>query len=88
MDRAKNISHFGVVEIDQKSRIPGFKEKPRVKQRGDAGTVHASKGIYLFKKSVLMDVLEADTLKIGAKYDFGKDIIPNVIKKQLQNLRL
>jgi glucose-1-phosphate adenylyltransferase len=84
MDRAKNISHFGVVEIDEKSRITGFKEKPRVKQRGDAGTVHASMGIYLFKKSVLMDVLEADTLKIGAKYDFGKDIIPNMIKNNFK----
>ncbi len=84
MGREKNISHFGVVEIGEKSRITGFKEKPRVKEGEDAGTVHASMGIYLFKKGVLMDVLEADTLKIGAKYDFGKDIIPNMIKNNFK----
>jgi glucose-1-phosphate adenylyltransferase len=73
--------HFGVVEIDPDYRVTGFVEKPKP---GDAKTIPdrpdmilASMGNYIFKASVMIDVLQRNALR-DAAHDFGKEIIPDM----------
>jgi glucose-1-phosphate adenylyltransferase len=68
---------FGVLEVSEDYRISGFQEKPPSPATipGDPGHALASMGIYIFKTSVLVDLL-----KSCDKDDFGKDIIPEALK--------
>ena len=68
---------LGVLEIDQDSRLIGFKEKPaQPKTMPDSPDYAlASMGLYIFKVATLLQVLE------GEGEDFGKHIIPGMISK-------
>ena len=68
---------FGVVEVSEKYDITGFQEKPQSPTPipGNPNRALASMGIYIFKKSVLLDLLKA-----SEKDDFGKDIIPGALE--------
>ena len=68
---------FGILEVDESFRVQGFQEKPKDPTTipGDPDHVLASMGIYIFKAAVLMDLLSRDD-----KPDFGKDILPGIIK--------
>jgi glucose-1-phosphate adenylyltransferase len=74
---------FGIIEVDSMGRVCGFEEKPakpkNIPQHPDK--VYASMGIYVFKTSVLMDELHEDAKKTASAHDFGKEIIPGMIKK-------
>jgi glucose-1-phosphate adenylyltransferase len=72
----KHISHFGVVEFDEKARIKSFKEKPPVADGSEEEATYASMGIYVFNTDTLLKVLKEDE----SRYDFGKDIIPKMLK--------
>ena len=68
---------FGVAEVDEEFRILGFQEKPKVSPKtipGDSSHVLASMGIYVFRNETLTEIL-----KSGSEYDFGRDIIPNLV---------
>ncbi|HEX9985646.1 MAG TPA: glucose-1-phosphate adenylyltransferase [Thermoanaerobaculia bacterium] len=70
--------HFGVVEIDSDYRVTGFVEKPKegAKTIPDRpNMILASMGNYIFKASVMIDVLQRNALRNSA-HDFGKEIIP------------
>ncbi|MBN1842475.1 MAG: glucose-1-phosphate adenylyltransferase [Deltaproteobacteria bacterium] len=69
---------FGVLEVAEDYRITGFQEKPRSAMPipGDPDRALASMGIYMFKVPVLVDILKASD-----KDDFGRDIIPEAIKR-------
>src|SRR2546430_3083665 len=72
--------HFGVVEIDPDWRVTGFVEKPKegaktIPDRPDM--ILASMGNYIFKASVMIDVLQRNALR-DAAHDFGKEIIPDM----------
>jgi glucose-1-phosphate adenylyltransferase len=72
--------HFGIVEIDSDYRVHGFVEKPKegaktIPDRPDM--VLASMGNYIFKASVMIDVLQRNALR-DAAHDFGKEIIPDM----------
>ncbi len=72
--------HFGVVEIDPDYRVTGFVEKPKegaktIPDRPDM--ILASMGNYIFKASVMIDVLQRNALR-DAAHDFGKEIIPDM----------
>src|SRR5437588_3582187 len=72
--------HFGVVEIDPDYRVTGFVEKPKegaktIPDRPDM--ILASMGNYIFKASVMIDVLQRNALRDSA-HDFGKEIIPDM----------
>ena len=74
----ESAHQFGVAEVDQDFRITGFKEKPKNGVKtipGDDQHVLASMGIYLFRKDVLVDILES-----SKEYDFGRDIIPKMLE--------
>src|SRR5438132_8178757 len=71
---------FGVVEIDADYRVTGFVEKPKegaktIPDRPDM--ILASMGNYIFKASVMIDVLQRNALR-DAAHDFGKEIIPDM----------
>jgi glucose-1-phosphate adenylyltransferase len=79
----KDSINFGVVEVDNDGKMIGFEEKP-VKPRtipNKPDKVYASMGIYVFKNSVLLQELNEDALKANSVHDFGKEIIPQMIKK-------
>ncbi|MDI6790755.1 MAG: sugar phosphate nucleotidyltransferase [Thermodesulfobacteriota bacterium] len=65
------IRHFGTALTDQKGRIMEWEEKPEIPR-----TNLASMGIYVFKTSYLLSILQ----KTG-EHDFGKHIIPMAINK-------
>ena len=76
--------HFGVVEIDPDYRVTGFVEKPKsenakpIPDRPDM--ILASMGNYIFKASVMIDVLQRNALRDSA-HDFGKEIIPDMYRR-------
>ncbi len=69
---------FGVMEVNEDFDIVAFHEKPPepVCIPGDPERALASMGIYLFKKELMLHVLNE-----GAGTDFGHDIIPNLLGK-------
>lgn len=72
--------HFGVVEVDSDFRVTGFVEKPKSGARtipGRPDMILASMGNYIFKASVMIDVLQRNALR-NAGVDFGKEIIPEM----------
>ncbi len=81
MDR--NLSkEFGVMEVDREGRIMGFQEKPEEPRTipGDPEGILASMGIYIFNTEILVRRLIEDA-RSDSGHDFGKDIIPAMIKK-------
>ena len=63
---------FGIVSTDPDMRVSGFKEKPRRSKE-----TLASMGIYIFKTSILQDILQNENLN-----DFGRDVIPKIIRSK------
>ncbi|EGW55540.1 glucose-1-phosphate adenylyltransferase [Candidatus Endoriftia persephonae] len=74
---------FGVMAVDAESRILEFQEKPEHPKPmpGRDSTALASMGIYVFNTKFLYEQLIKDADTAGSSRDFGKDIIPKVIKE-------
>lgn len=70
----REASRFGIMDFDGNKRITSFEEKP-AKPKSN----HASMGIYIFKKQVLIDELTADEKNPDSVKDFGKNIIPSML---------
>ena len=66
-------SRFGIVRVGHDDRAVGFEEKPSGTSASD-GTCLASMGIYVFRRDVLVRLLERGTEK-----DFGHEILPCAI---------
>jgi glucose-1-phosphate adenylyltransferase len=75
---SEEAQRFGVLQVDDESRLTGFLEKPKDLPPGEQ--VLASLGIYIFDVSVLVPALEEDSRR-ASSHDFGKDIIPELIAK-------
>jgi glucose-1-phosphate adenylyltransferase len=73
---------FGVMAIDEERRIVDFVEKPAQPPTipGKPGRSLASMGIYIFNARFLYRELERDMADPNSSHDFGKDIIPKVVK--------
>jgi glucose-1-phosphate adenylyltransferase len=73
---------FGVMHVDKKDRIVSFIEKPAdppgMPDKPDFAL--ASMGIYVFRTKFLMDELRRDAATAGSSRDFGKDLIPYIVK--------
>lgn len=73
---------FGVMGVDENSVITSFIEKsanpPTVPGKPD--TCLASMGIYVFRTKLLFEELKRDAATPGSTRDFGKDIIPYMVK--------
>ena len=72
----------GVMAIDENARILDFVEKPAdpPAMPGHPDLALASMGIYVFKTSFLIDLLRKDQDDPNSSHDFGKDIIPAIVK--------
>ena len=84
-ERERSI-HLGVVEVDATDRVKSFTEKPKTPKTipGKPEKIYASMGIYVFKSKILEEELLEDAKKKKSSRDFGKDIIPQMIKKGLR----
>ena len=73
---------FGVMHIDATDRILAFLEKPKDPPPMPGRPEHAlaSMGIYVFETRFLYDVLREDAADPNSSHDFGKDIIPKLVK--------
>ncbi|MCK5200185.1 MAG: hypothetical protein KAR21_17635, partial [Spirochaetales bacterium] len=72
----EEAASFGVIEANNTDRIIGFEEKPENPQAvpGKPDTAYISMGIYIFNCKTLINALK------GTEDDFGRDIIPKLIK--------
>ena len=69
-------SRFGIMDYDKNYKITSFEEKPKKPKSN-----HASMGIYIFKKEALVNELIADEKNEKSNNDFGKNIIPKMLKE-------
>jgi glucose-1-phosphate adenylyltransferase len=79
----KEATAFGVMAIDDKRLILDFVEKPADPPTipGKPGRSLASMGIYIFNARFLYRELERDMADPHSSHDFGKDIIPKLVKQ-------
>lgn len=66
----EEVEHFGVVVIDENSRITGFQEKPKQK---DAKSNLVNTGIYIFETAIFKYIPE------NSFYDFAKNVFPSLM---------
>ena len=73
---------FGVMHIDETGRIASFLEKPSDPpgMPDNPDVALASMGIYVFEMSFLAEELRRDAADKTSSRDFGKDIIPYLVK--------
>ena len=80
--RARDAARqFGIIQVDDQSRIIGFEEKPAEPKTipGDPHHCLASMGIYVFDAPYLFDELCKDATLPDSAHDFGWNIIPSMI---------
>jgi glucose-1-phosphate adenylyltransferase len=67
-------------------KVRSFEEKPThpktIPQQSDK--IYASMGIYIFNHPILEEELKQDSQNKNSTHDFGKDIIPQMLKKDLK----
>ncbi len=73
---------FGVLAIDAKKHVTAFVEKPADPPHvpGNPDIALASMGIYVFETNFLAGLLRRDAANKNSSHDFGKDIIPYIVK--------
>ncbi len=71
----EEASRFGVLSANNKYRVTSFVEKP-----ADPPSNLVNMGVYLFNRELLDNVLWEDHLNPNSAHDFGKDIIPGLIR--------
>lgn len=71
----EEASRFGIMVTDDNSKITEFQEKPK-----NPKSNLASMGNYIFKWDVLRKYLIEDEMDPESDNDFGKNIIPNLLK--------
>lgn len=73
---------FGVMTVDNRDQIVMFDEKPDdpTPIPGDPSNALVSMGIYVFSAEVLSHMLRTDHMRPGSQHDFGRNIIPRMIR--------
>lgn len=71
-------SRFGIMVADDNMRITKFQEKPKQPESN-----LASMGIYIFNRTILEDYLKADAADENSEHDFGKNVIPAMLRDQI-----
>jgi glucose-1-phosphate adenylyltransferase len=76
-------STYGVMQVQADGRIVGFEEKPAQPAAipGQPDRVLASMGIYVFDAEFLYEQLFRDAEDRSSSHDFGKDIIPRLVRE-------
>lgn len=70
-------SRFGIMKADEEYRITEFEEKPKAPKSN-----LASMGVYIFSWPVLKKYLIDDAETQGSSNDFGKDVIPAMLREE------
>lgn len=75
-------NRFGVIDIDESYKVKSFIEKPKIPPEipEKPGLSFVNMGIYVFKTSVIKEVFQKMDKENIPNYDFGKDVIPYMIK--------
>lgn len=71
----EEASRFGIMNTHEDNSIYEFEEKPKVPK-----STKASMGVYLFNWDILRKYLIEDEAKENSSNDFGKDVIPELLK--------
>ena len=71
----KEASRFGILNTNDDGSIYEFEEKPKKPK-----STLASMGIYIFSAKKLYKYLEEDSFNPASSNDFGKDILPKMLK--------
>ncbi len=71
----EEASRFGVLTVDKKYCVKSFIEKPK---NPPSGLINM--GVYLFNRELLDRALWEDHLREDSTHDFGKDILPRLVK--------
>jgi glucose-1-phosphate adenylyltransferase len=81
----QDATQLGVIAVDGKGCICGFVEKPRepptIPGRDDRSL--GSMGVYAFDAEFLYEELEKDARDTNSSHDFGKDIIPRLVREKI-----
>ena len=72
----EEASRFGIMNTNEEGQIIEFEEKPKVPKSN-----LASMGIYIFNWKLLRKLLVEDDKKEDSHHDFGKDIIPTLLRE-------
>jgi glucose-1-phosphate adenylyltransferase len=81
---ASESPSYGVVRADPATgRVTAFQEKPAVPFTlpGRPDRIFASMGVYVFDAAFLYEQLRIDAARAGSCHDFGKDVIPRLVKE-------
>jgi len=73
----EEASRFGILGVNKKYQVTSFVEKP-----SDPPSNLANMGVYLFNRELLDRVLWEDHQREDSSHDFGKDIIPRLVKSK------
>jgi len=73
----EEASRFGIVATDKNYRVKSFVEKPKTPP-----STLANMGVYLFNLEVLDRVLWEDHKNESSAHDFGRNIIPKLVKSK------
>lgn len=78
----RDAEAFGVMKVDESGQIVDFIEKQKnpPEMPGKPGMCLASMGIYAFTTKFLIEELKRDAADLYSSRDFGKDIIPHIVK--------
>lgn len=74
----EQASRFGIMNTDDDGRILEFEEKPSMPK-----STKASMGIYIFDRKILEEYLKKDEKDSDSSNDFGKNVIPAMLKDNL-----
>jgi glucose-1-phosphate adenylyltransferase len=69
-------SRFGILAVDEEYNVTSFVEKP-----ANPPSNLANMGVYLFSLDVLDKALWSDHLSAETSHDFGKDILPRLVRE-------
>jgi glucose-1-phosphate adenylyltransferase len=72
----EEASRFGIVDIDEEYRVRSFIEKP-----ANPPSNLVNMGVYVFETDVLNRVLWEDHQTTESSHDFGKDILPRLVRE-------
>jgi glucose-1-phosphate adenylyltransferase len=81
------VSHagsFGVMGVDAHGWVEEFQEKPENPKAvpGRSNVALGSMGIYVFNRDFLIEALNDDAGNPSSSHDFGKDLLPRMVREQ------